>query len=131
MSLAFSDVIAIYGALAAVCAITTAIQGALAVIPLPQIGDIENRKRNSGQGLAPYTDAKNDAKQLAKSNAILNTGAVITNAAVLCSWGYVSIVLVGASKWYLWLPFVSIAFTWFFMAVVSIYGCVKLKLLSR
>ena len=104
-----TDLFTLYGALAAVAAITTALQAAVALLPLSQYDGVDARRRNSAPGQQAYNDATRDAKSYYRSGWILNLGVVAVNAAVLVSWGYVAWRPIKGPSWFLWLPFCAVA----------------------
>lgn len=104
-----TDLFTLYGALAAVAAITTALQAAVALLPLSQFDGVDARRRNSAPGEQAYNDATRDAKSYYRAGWLLNLGAVAVNAAVLVSWGYVALRPIQGPSWFLWLPFCAVA----------------------
>lgn len=122
-----SDIFALYGALAAVAAITTALQAAVALLPLGQYDNVYERKRNSVPDDQAYNDALVDAKRYYRQGWILNIGAVVVNAAVLVSWGYVAMRPVGGHSWFLQLPFYAVAVAAIYLLAVAILGLFRLR----
>lgn len=121
-----SDIFGLYGALAAVAAITTALQAAVALLPLGQYDNVYERRRNSAKGLQPYKDATLDAKRYRRQGWILNLGAVVVNAAVIVSWGYVAMQPIGGSSWFLRFPFYAVAAAATYLLAVAIVGLWRL-----
>jgi hypothetical protein len=122
-----SDIFALYGALAAVAAITTALQAAVALVPLGQYDNVYERKRNSIPGDQAYNDARLDAKRYYRQGWILNIGTVIVNAAVLVSWGDVALKPVKGPSWFLQLPFYAVAVAAIYLLTVAILGLFRLR----
>ena len=122
-----SDAIAMYGALAAVAAITTALQALVALAPLSQLADIEQRKNASASGTAPYNMAKADARKYMIGAILLNTPAVLVNAAVIIGWAYVALDVVPILHPYLVLPFGAVCAAWLYLVIVAVVGVVRLN----
>ena len=126
-----ADLFALYGALAAVAAITTALQAAVALLPLSQYDGVDARRRNSAPGQQAYNNATRDARGYYRSGWILNVGAVAVNAAVLVSWGYVAWQPVKGPSWFLWLPFCAVAAAAAFLVGVAATGLYRLHGVRR
>jgi len=122
-----SDIFALYGALAAVAAITTALQAAVALLPLGQYDNLYERRRNSVPDDQAYNDARLDAKRYYRQGWILNIGAVVVNAAVLVAWGYVALRPIRDPSWFLQLPFYAVAATAVYLLTVAILGIFRLR----
>jgi hypothetical protein len=121
-----SDLFALYGALAAVAAITTALQAAVALLPLGQYDVVNERRRRSSPGQQAYNDAVVDAKRYHRAGWLLNVGAVGVNAAVLASWGYVVFRPVSGGSWFLRVPFYAVAIAATYLLVVAAVGLSRL-----
>ena len=126
-----ADLFALYGALAAVAAITTALQAAVALLPLSQYDSVDGRRRKSAPGEQAYNNATRDARGYYRSGWILNVGAVAVNAAVLVSWGYVAWQPVKGPSWFLWLPFCAVAAAAAFLVGVAATGLYRLHGVRR
>ena len=126
-----ADLFALYGALAAVAAITTALQAAMALLPLSQYDSVDGRRRHSAPGEQAYNNATRDARGYYRSGWILNVGAVAVNAAVLVSWGYVAWQPVKGPSWFLWLPFCAVAAAAAFLVGVAATGLYRLHGVRR
>lgn len=126
-----TDLFTLYGALAAVAAITTALQAAVALLPLSQYDSVDGRRRNSAPGEQAYNNATRDARGYYRSGWILNVGAVAVNAAVLVSWGYVAWQPVKGPSWFLWLPFCAVAAAAAFLVGVAATGLYRLHGVRR
>lgn len=122
-----SDLFALYGALAAVAAITTALQAAVALLPLGQYDNLHERRRTSVPGDQAYNDARFDAGRYYRQGWILNIGAVVVNAAVLVAWGYVATRPLRGPSWFLQLPFYAVAAAAVYLLVVAILGISRLR----
>lgn len=122
-----SDAIAMYGALAGVAAITTALQALVALPPLSQVADVDRRKKASNPGVAAYTDAKDDAKKFMIGAIVLNAPAALVNAAVIVAWAYVAVDVVPIVHPYLVLPFGAVCAAWLYLVIVAIIGVVRLN----
>lgn len=119
----------LYGALAGVAAITTALQSVVALQPLRESFEIKRRKRASSPGQPAYNDAKSDARTRFTILLILNLVATVVNASVLAAWGKPAVVDVTPGDWQLWLPWVAVAVAstgLFVSAVVSIVWLARL-----
>jgi hypothetical protein len=120
---------AVYGALAGVAAITTALQSVTSLLPLRQAIDIRNRKRGSAPGQAPYNDARTDARWGVLFSLLLNIFAGLINGAVLAAWWKVGVADVAEEQWEFWLPWVAVAAAaagLFITAISSIIWLAKL-----
>jgi hypothetical protein len=98
----------LYGALANVAAITTALLAAVALPPLTGAIEIDQRKRASVKGRAQYIDAAADARRRFWSFLMLNVVAAIVNGGVLAAWWRVSVAVVNQSQWEYWLPWMAV-----------------------
>jgi hypothetical protein len=119
---------ALYGALAGVAAITTALQSVVALQPLRESFEIKRRKRASSPGLPPYNDARSDARQRFTILLILNFFATAVNASVLAAWGKVGVAEAEPGDWHLWLPWVAVAVA---SAGLLVSACVSIVWLAR
>ena|SRR5208282_4358511 len=106
---------ALYGALATVAAITTALQAAVGLIPLTDSLVIDRRMESSSPKEAEYEKAKEDAGVRLWTAAFLNVPIVVVNGAVLASWLGLGIV---HDSWVLWLPWAAVL-----GAAVFLIGC--------
>jgi hypothetical protein len=122
-----ADLFTLYGALAAVAAITTALQAAVALLPLSQYDSVDGRKRASAKGEQAYNDAVRDATRYLLSGFLLTLGVVAVNGAVLVSWRYVALRLVPGPMWYLRLPFYAVAAAAVYLLVVAAVGLIRLS----
>jgi hypothetical protein len=118
----------LYGALATVAAITTALQAAVALVPLNDSADIKRRKDSSASGLPEYERAKSDAGARLRTAVLLNIPAAAVNAAVLASWGGIGIF---QARWVLWLPWVAVASAAVFLLACAVVGAWKLNAQRR
>lgn len=126
-TVSFADAIAMYGALAGVAAITTALQALVALVPLSQVSDVEQRKNASGSGTAPYNIAKADAKKYMTGAILLNVPAALVNAAVIIAWGYVVLEVIPNLHPYLVLPFGAVCAAWLYLVIVAVIGVARLN----
>ena len=118
----------LYGALATVAAITTAIQAAVALVPLNDSADIKRRKESSTRGAADYARAETDAGTRLRTAVLLNIPAAGVNAAVLVSWAGIGIF---CARWVLWLPWIAVAVAAVFLLVCAAVGAWKLNAQRR
>lgn len=121
----------LYGALAGVAAITTALQAAVALQPLASLTSARERKRKSRQGDQAYNDARTDAGRAAWTELWLNIPAILVNAAVLASWGRIAIARPRASEWEYWVPWVAVAAASLFLFVVALVTGLKLRNVAK
>lgn len=98
----------IYGAVAGVAAITTALQSVIALLPLREAINIARRKRSVPIGHAPYNDARHDARRDFFILFILNFLAASIHAAVLAAWWKVGVAEVNPQQWEYWLPWAAV-----------------------
>jgi hypothetical protein len=99
---------AIYGAIAGVAAITTALQSVVALQPLRSAIDIGRRKRSSSRGQAQYNDAKHDAGRDFFILLALNVIAAGINGSVLAAWWKVGVAEVSPRDWEFWVPWLAV-----------------------
>lgn len=117
----------LYGALAGVAAITTALQAAVALQPLSALTDTRQRKRRSTKGQIDYNNARSDAKKSAWAALWLNIPAVAVNVAVLLAWWRVAVDKPKPGQWEYWLPWAAIATASAFLLTVAIVTMLKLR----
>ncbi len=117
----------LYGALAGVAAITTALQAAVALQPLASLTNTRERKRRSHPGDQAYNDARADAGRAAWTALWLNIPAIVVNAAVLTAWGRIAIAQPRPGEWEYWVPWVAVAAASVFMFVVALVTGLKLR----
>jgi hypothetical protein len=125
------DVSNVYGALANVAAITTALQAAVALQPLTQAVDISNRRRASRPGSSGRSDTIADAKRAKRSALVLNGPAVIVNAAVLAGWGKIAIGQTTTDNWELYVPWVAVSCAAVFLAICAFWAVRELRSMSK
>lgn len=114
----------LYGALATVAAITTALQAAVALIPLNDSADIGRQMGSSSPGQAAYDKAQEDAGARLRAAILLNVPAVMVNVAVLASWLGLGII---HARWVLWLPWAAVVTAAVFLFVCAVVGGWKLN----
>ena len=117
----------LYGALAGVAAITTALQAAVALQPLGSLTNTRERKRRSRPGDQAYNDARADASKAAWTALWLNIPAIVVNAAVLTAWGRIAIARPRPGEWEYWVPWVAVAAASVFLFVVALVTGLKLR----
>jgi hypothetical protein len=117
---------ALYAALAEVAAITTALQGAVAIQPLGTLSATRERKRASDANTQQYNDAKADAQKGARTTLLMNLPAVLVNGAVLASWGRVAISA-SAAQWEYWVPWLAVIVASAFLFFVALATGLKLR----
>lgn len=118
----------LYGALATVAAITTALQAAVGLIPLSDSSEIRHRKEASSPGQPEYDKAKEDAGIRLRSAILLNVPVLLVNSAVLASWLGIGIVHAG---WALWVPWVAVVVAAVFLVICAAVGGRSLNALAR
>lgn len=121
----------LYGALAGVAAITTALQAAVALQPLTSLTYTRERKRRSKPGDIAYNDARSDAQKAAWTALWLNIPAIVVNAAVLASWGRIAIAVPKPGEWEYWLPWVAVAAASAFLFMVALITGLKLRAVAK
>jgi len=109
----------LYGALATVAAITTALQAAVGLTPLNDSSDIRRRMAASSPGLSAYDRAKTDAESRLRADVLLNLPALSVNGAVLASWCGLGIL---HARWVLWLPWAAVVLAAIFLFVCAAIG---------
>lgn len=117
----------LYGALAGVAAITTALQAAVALQPLSALTDTKQRKRRSSKGQIEYNDARSDANKAVWTALWLNIPAVLVNTAVLASWWRVAVAKAKPDQWEYWLPWLAVVTAGVFLLTVAIVTLNKLR----
>jgi hypothetical protein len=117
------DPAALYGALAAVAAITTALQTSAVFASYADVGAIEARFDASRPSTQERVDAKNSAKVSLGRAVLLNVPGVAVNGCVIAAWGDATLVRTKAD-WVLILPWVGVLLTFVFLvcSVLSLRG---------
>jgi hypothetical protein len=118
----------LYGALATVAAITTALQAAVGLTPLNDFSDLRRKMDDSSRGQPAYDKARSDAVTRLRAGILLNAPAAVVNAAVLLSWVGLGIFQCG---WVLWLPWIAVLAAALFLLGCAAVGIWKLRDLSR
>jgi hypothetical protein len=115
----------LYAALAAVAAITTALQGAVALPPLTDSVGIQRRIRDSQPGTAARHNAHADAAKSAVRGAILNFAAAAVNGAVLAAWS--TVAWPGREPWTYYVPWLAVACASGLLLATAAYAVWKLN----
>jgi hypothetical protein len=118
----------VYAALAAVAAITTALQAAVALPPLTDSVEISRRVRESQQGTPARTNARNDAGRSALRGVMLNVPAAGVNGAVLAAWS--TVAWVGETPWSYYVPWLAVTSAAAFLLTAAGLGVWNLSRLS-
>jgi hypothetical protein len=101
------DPVALYGALAAVAAITAALQTSATFAAYADVGSLESRYASAAPGSQELTDVQADARASLRRAVALNAPAVVVNAFVLASWGDVAFVRLKID-WVFVLPWIGV-----------------------
>jgi hypothetical protein len=117
----------LFGALASVAAITTALQAAVALQPLSVLMDTRQRKRRSTRGEIDYNNARSDAKRAAWTALWLNIPATLVNAAVMLSWWRLAVAKPDLEQWHYWLPWAAVTVASVFLLFVAVITMVALR----
>lgn len=119
----------VYGALANVAAITTALQSVVALFALQRGMDIGNTPA------VRHTSEYNNAKKAAARNfwglGVLNFVALGVTVVVLAAWFKVGVWAVLPRQWELWTPCVAVAFGCLLLTVTAGVGLRKLRRVAR
>lgn len=99
----------VYGALANVAAITTALQSAVALLPLSRAIGLARKKRDSLTTDPEYVDAKKEANRDFWVFLLLNIVSAGINGSVLAAWSKVGTADFVCDQWSYWLPWVAVA----------------------
>ena len=126
-----ADVSNVYGALANVAAITTALQAAVSLQSLTQAGDIETRREKTSVRSAERNDVLADANSAKTGAIVLNMPAAIVNAAVLAGWGKVAIGQTTRSQWELYLPWIAVSCSAAFLLICASVAILRLHRLGK
>lgn len=120
----------IYGAVAGVAAITTALHSLIALQPLRSAIDTRRRKRSSSPGYAPYNDAKHDARRDFFVYLLLNIVAAAIHGSVLAAWWKVGVASATPSQWEYWLPWLAVTLGSAALFLTSVGSIVRLGILA-
>jgi hypothetical protein len=119
----------VYGALANVAAITTALQSVVAILALQRGMDIGSRS------VVPLTGDYNAAKKAASRSfwglGVLNFVALLVTAVVLAAWFKVGVWAVFPRQWELWAPCLAVAFGCLLLTGTAGVGLRKLRQIAR
>lgn len=99
---------ALYGAIAGVASITTALQSVVALLPLRSAIDVGRRRAASAPGYAPYNAARNEASRDFFIFLALNLVAIGINGSVLAAWWKVGVSDVSPNLWEYWVPWLAV-----------------------
>jgi hypothetical protein len=119
----------VYGALANVAAITTALQSVVALLALQRGMEIGSR------AAVPLTAEYNAAKKAASRNfwglGVLNLVALSVTVVVLAAWFKIGVWAVYRQQWELWAPCVAVAFGCLLLTGTAAVGLTKLCRVAR
>lgn len=125
----FADTIAIdsglYGALANVAAITTALQSIVSLLPLQRAIDLQNK--TDTPGTADYNDAKSAARRDFRINIVLCLIAFVINGSVLAAWFKVGVYVPDLCQWEYWLPWFAVFAGYMALSATAAYALRKLS----
>ena len=119
----------VYGALANVAAITTALQSIVALLALQRGLDLANV--GGSRPTAESAAAKRAASRNFWGQGVLNLVALFVNAAVLAAWFKVGVVPVCPEQWELWLPCAAVALGCIALTTTAVVGLTKLGHVAR
>jgi hypothetical protein len=108
------DPVAVYGALAAVAAITAALQTTALFASYADVAAIETKYDSSTASTQPRTAARSSAKSSLKRSTVLNVPGAIVNGCVIAAWGDVTLAR-ATNDWVLTLPWVGVLVTFLFL----------------
>src|SRR5512139_527580 len=108
----------LYSALATVAAITTALQGAVALSPLNESSSIGCMKKESSAGEHEWSKAKEEAKQRRNNSIVLNIPVLAVNITVLISWQGLGLL---CARWELLMPWFAVAGSALFLLLCAAY----------
>jgi hypothetical protein len=121
-----ADPIALYGALAAVGAITAALQTSAVFASYADVNSIEDRFDRARPSTQDRADAVTDARSSLTRATLLNLPAVVVNALVLSAWGDVTLAR-AQRDWVLVLPWAGVLLTFLFLVGAVLYLRHRLK----
>jgi hypothetical protein len=94
----------LYGALATVAAITTALLSLVALLVLQRGTELKRITEDDGVDSAGYNRAKRVAWPNFWGHGVLNLVALIVNAAVVAAWWKIGVTPASDDQWQYWLP---------------------------
>lgn len=115
----------VYAALAAVAAITTALEAAVALPPVNDVVEIRRRIRDSKEGSPERTNARRDAGRSALRGVVLNAPAAAVNGAVLAAWS--TVAWPGETPWSYYLPWLAVTAAAAFLIIAAGWGISRLN----
>jgi hypothetical protein len=114
-----TDPIALYGALGAVGAITTALQTTAVFASYGDVGAIEQAFDQSRPATQERTDAKSEAGTRLRTTLLLNAPGIAVNGCVIAAWGDVTFVRAHVD-WVLILPWIGVLLTFLFLVGATV-----------
>jgi hypothetical protein len=121
----------VYGALATVAAITTALQSVVAILPLQRSMELGDLTDNPVQGTAIYNDAKKAARRDFWRHGMLNAVAVLINGCVLAAWFKVGVYAARPDQWEYWLPWCAVAVGALALTITAVLSLWKLRRIAH
>jgi hypothetical protein len=115
----------VYGALANVAAITTALQSIVSLLPLQRAIDLESK--TDTPGTADYNDAKDAARRDFLMDIVLCLIAFVINASVLAAWFKVGVYIPDLTQWEYWLPWFAVFAGFLALSATAAYALRKLR----
>lgn len=125
-----TDIVALYGALVGVAAITTALQTAAVSVGYSDVAAIESRYDRATTASQAYNDAREDARVARTRLLLINAPAAAVNGLVVAA--LTDVVLVrGDFDWVLALPWIALAVTLVLLVVAVVKFASRLNAVSN
>ncbi|HEU5216219.1 MAG TPA: hypothetical protein VFU30_11825 [Gaiellaceae bacterium] len=125
-----TDIVALYGALVGVAAITTALQTAAVSVGYSDVAAIESRYDGATTASQAYNDAREDARVARTRLFLINAPAAAVNGLVVAA--LTDVVLVrGDFDWVLALPWIALAVTLVLLVVAVVKFASRLNAVSN
>jgi hypothetical protein len=121
----------LYGALANAAAITTALQSIVAFLALQRGMDVSKTVDDSTKGTSAYNTAKDSAQPNLWGHGLLNTLALLVDAAVLAAWWKVGVFAPTFGQWEYWLPWCAVILASLVLTGAAVVGLWKLYTVAR
>jgi hypothetical protein len=125
-----TDIVALYGALVGVAAITTALQTAAASVGYSDVAGIEARYDAAATTSQAYNDTRDDARVVRTRLLLINAPAAAVNGLVVVA--LTDVVLIrGDFDWVLALPWIALSLTLILLVIAVLRFASRLNAVSN